>query len=342
MSHFQAYRRHRFNSKARVTVDQANAIIEEMQAQGYTLTLRQLYYQFVARDLMPNKDREYKRLGRLMTLAREAGETDWYAIEDAGRQSWSFGSQEDPASVVHGLEGGIHFDQWARQDHYLEVWVEKQALEGVIERPSSRWLVPYMACKGYLSASEAWRAGRRFQNALQRGKKPVLLHLADHDPSGLNMTDDNATRLQLFAEDEGFDIDVRRLALNMDQIEEYKPPPNPAKETDSRAKGYVQKYGTSSWELDALRPQVIDKLIDDTINEYRDPEVWREVQALEDQAKEPLVRLSEGFDSVQDFLASDEDARMEAIEALDADLPLRALLDNWPRVEKFMKKKDMI
>lgn len=303
MSFFHCYRPHRFNSAALDTVEKANGIIEEMQAQGYTLTLRQLYYQFVQRNWIANEEREYKRLGRLVTHARESGVMDWYAIEDRGRGAYGANPEEDPAEVLNGVEEGLKFDQWERQDNYVEVWVEKQALEGVISRPCDRRDVTYMACKGYLSASEAWRAGLRFADALRDGKTATLIHLADHDPSGLNMTDDNRSRLRLFAEDRG--IEVRRIALNMDQVEQYGPPPNPAKESDSRAAAYVREYGHNSWELDALEPSVLDELIGGVIDEYRDMDVWRQVKEEEREARRPLVALGENWSMVEEFLLNE-------------------------------------
>jgi hypothetical protein len=300
MPFFHCYRPHRFTSAAQETVDQANVIINELQAEGHTLTLRQIYYQLVARGLMPNEDKEYKRLGRLITRARESGITDWLAIEDRGRSAYSTHTEEDPEEVLYGIENGLVFDQWERQDHYIEVWVEKAALEGVIARPCNRLDITYMACRGYLSASEAWRAGLRFAKAIRNGKEPILIHLADHDPSGLNMTDDNRDRVRLFAENNH--IQVRRIALNMDQVHQYNPPPNPAKETDSRAPAYVEKYGHSSWELDALNPSVLDDLITSTIDEYRNVDIWDKTLDKQKEARKPLEALGENWSEVQDFL----------------------------------------
>ena len=300
MTFYKCYRPHRFNVGAQATVDQANHIIEEMRGQGYVLTLRQLFYQFVRRNWLANEEREYKRLGRLITQARESGVVDWFAIEDRGRNVYGPNPQEDPAAVVNGVEEGLLFDQWARQDTYLEVWVEKQALEGVISRPCERLDVNYMACKGYLSASEAWRAGLRFRQATHEGKACVLVHLADHDPSGLNMTEDNALRLRLFAETH--DVEVRRIAMNMDQVEEYGPPPNPTKESDSRSTAYIEQFGHDSWELDALEPSTLDDLIASVIEEYRDEDTWAEVLAEQTEARRPLAALSENWGAVQEFL----------------------------------------
>ncbi len=306
MPFLQEYRPHRFNGSARKTVDQALLIVEEMQTSGYTLTLRQLYYQFVGRGLMENNEKQYKRLGRLVTHAREAGEMDWFAIEDRGRQCNQRYDEEDPAAVLEDIEFQLSLNMWYRQDNYLEVWVEKQALEAVVSRPCEALHVTHMACKGYLSASESWRAGMRFRHALNNGKKCTLVHLADHDPSGLNMTEDNADRLRMFAEEQG--IEVRRIALNMDQVEQYNPPPNPAKETDSRAKGYVKKFGPHSWELDALTPGTIEQLITDTIEEYRDKDVWNKTLEEQDEKRRTsgLVALSEHWDKVFEFLTDEE------------------------------------
>ena len=98
-----------------------------------------------------------------------------------------------------------------------------------VEKPvAERLRVPYFACRGYVSQSESFAAGVRFADHFRRRQTPIVFHLGDHDPSGIDMTRDNADRLHLFA---GQRVEVRRLALNMEQIEEFNPPPNPAKET---------------------------------------------------------------------------------------------------------------
>jgi hypothetical protein len=107
----------------------------------------------------------------------------------------------------------------------------------------------------------------------QMGQEPLIIHLGDHDPSGIDMTRDNRDRLGMFAQ---HNVEVIRLALNMDQVEQYTPPPNPAKTTDSRAKDYIAAYGTSSWELDALEPRVINELLHTTIRGCIDAEEWEE------------------------------------------------------------------
>lgn len=311
------YREQAFYGNARVTIKQAAAIIEDLGSQGYTLTLRQLYYQMVSQNLISNNEKEYKRLGRIICDAREAGLIDWYAIEDRGRQCYIHGHVPTPADVLKGIEHQLRINPWLDQDVYLEVWVEKAALEGVVERPANRWRAPYMACKGYLSASEAWRAGRRFERAIAEGKKPVLLHLGDHDPSGLHMTVDNETRLSLFSR---MGVTVDRLALNMDQIKKYNPPPNPAKMTDTRAAGYVEQHGVSSWELDALSPKVIDALVSDAIQNLVNREKWEASLALERERREALRLIGMRWEEVEQLVLSNE-RPLKRLAALDEVLP---------------------
>lgn len=262
-------------------VAQAESIIDEFAAQGYTLTLRQLYYQFVGRGLIENTERSYKNLGNVITKARYAGMVSWESIEDRGRQLNTFWYREDDQELIDVLSDNIRFDRWKGQENYIEVWVEKEALGNVIERACERFLVPHLSCKGFLSASEAWRAGMRLDAMLDEGKNCTIIHLGDHDPSGIDMTRDNQDRLDEFTHQRG--IEVKRIALNMDQVEEYNPPPNPAKTTDSRYASYVVEHGSESWELDALRPNVIVDLITDAIESFIDMDEW---EALDDQESE--------------------------------------------------------
>jgi hypothetical protein len=278
-------------------VEQAGDIISEYEAAGYTLTVRQLYYQFVARDIIENSERSYKNLVHVLVKARMAGMLSWTAIEDRNRHHNKFWYDEDELNPIKELPDYIRFDRWARQEHYLEVWVEKEALGNVIARACEPFLVPHMACKGYLSASEAWRAGRRYLKKAREGKNCVLIHLGDHDPSGIDMTRDNRDRLRIFAGSPSYVgviptyVEVIRLALNMDQVEEYQPPPNPTKITDSRAKEYIKEFGSTSWELDALEPEVLERKIKREINKHIDEEVWDEVGEEEKEKRLMLGRI---------------------------------------------------
>lgn len=265
------YEEKRFSKSSMQIINAANEIIEEYQEQGYMLTLRQLYYQFVSRDLVPNTMQSYKRIGSIVNDGRMAGEIDWDAIEDRTRNVRRPSTWESPSSIMRAVVSQFAIDRWDMQEYRPEVWIEKDALVGVISGVCEEFQVPYFACRGYNSQSEQWAAGQRFETYMDRGQIPIVLHLGDHDPSGIDMTRDNESRLTLFA---GSQVDVRRLALNWDQVKRYNPPPNPAKLTDSRADGYIKNFGKDSWELDALEPSVISDLVSSAINDLLDPEQW--------------------------------------------------------------------
>ncbi len=294
------YRDINFRGAARATIEQVNLILATAAADGWdSMTLRQIYYQFVRRNWIPNSEREYKRLGRIITDARYAGQVSWAAIEDAGRNSWHAIGQQTEDGAAGTAWANLKLNTWVDQDTYVEVWVEKQALESTIARPCDALRAPYMACKGYLSASEMWRAGRRFEEAIAKGKRPVLLHLGDHDPSGIDMTRDSDVRL---AEIARMGVTVRRLALNMDQVEEYDAPPNPAKQTDSRFTGYEAVHGDESWELDALPQRAIGQIITDALKEYIDWDKWNATLKREQELREPLRRMQERWNEVRELV----------------------------------------
>ena len=278
------YKSFNFREATLQAVATAEKIIEEYAQQGFSLTLRQLYYQFVARAFIPNTERSYKRLGGIVNDARLGGFIDWNAIEDrtrnlAGNQHW-----DSPQQIVRACVSGYRIEKWKEQEYTVEVWIEKEALAGVIERVCRELDVDYFACRGYVSQSEMWRAARRLQDS-----PTIVLHLGDHDPSGIDMTRDIQDRFNLF----GSPVVVKRIALNMDQIEEFNPPPNPAKTTDSRFASYVEEFGEDSWELDALDPSKIEGLVREEVLFLRDEDAWDEACVREGEEKERLEEVSQ-------------------------------------------------
>lgn len=286
-----AYTEQRFRAATLDTIDKANRIAQDYALQGYDLTLRQVYYQFVARGWLENSDKSYKRLGATITDARMAGLMDWHHITDRTRYLRSSAFWDSPAQIIEASAQQFHRDLWIETgQHYRpEVWVEKDALVGVVGRAADELSVPFMSCRGYVSQSEMWVAGRRMRLAYQRGLQPVVIHLGDHDPSGIDMTRDIQERLSLFAEQ---DVPVERIALNMDQVEQYEPPPNPAKLTDSRGRGYVDRYGDESWELDALEPTVLDALIRAALAPYIDQDAWDAGESQDAETRAQMMRTA--------------------------------------------------
>lgn len=257
-----------------------NDLIDSYMRQGFTLSVRQLYYQLVARDKIPNTEQSYKRIASIINDGRLAGLIDWDAIEDRNRDvqmrtRWTSGSQ-----IMDAAARSFHMDMWDNQENRVLVIVEKAALAGVLEGVCNRYDVPLLAARGYPSVSIVREiAIQHIAPAINNGQYVTVLHLGDHDPSGIDMTRDLEERFNMFiehevepGEEDRFTLD--RIALTMDQIAERKPPPNPAKTTDARFGSYIKVYGRESWELDALDPNYLNNLVDSHIHRFIDDDMW--------------------------------------------------------------------
>jgi hypothetical protein len=300
-------------------ISEAIRILARYAAAGYDMTLRQLYYQFIALDLFPedrrwtwtgakwirdpngtkNAEPNYDWLGAITNDARLAGLIDWNFLVDRTRELKTVGHWDSPTEIVETVAEAYRIDKWESQPFRPEVWIEKEALEGVFERVCQRLDVPLFACRGYTSQSEMWRAAQRLTGYADAGQIPLIFHFGDLDPSGVDMTRDIEDRLSLFS---GVPVEVRRLALTMAQVEEFNPPPSPAKLTDCRAKAFVEEYGPDSWELDALEPDKLAELVTDEVEAVREEDLYSEAVELEREQRAALRVVSDRFGSVQKFL----------------------------------------
>lgn len=276
----------RFSAAHMEIIEAANEILRKYMAAGFTLTLRQLYYQFVAtqplRTEFKNTQQSYKKLGYVISDARLAGLIDWNAMEDRTRSPHIPPAWSSPRSIVGACVRSYQIDLWQGQPVYMEAWIEKDALVGVLEAACEPFRLPFFSCRGYTSQSSLYEAGHRLRRR-GGGRRIVVLHLGDHDPSGIDMTRDIHERLAMFSG--RTDMEVRRIALNMDQIDELNPPPNPAKLSDSRAGDYVARFGRESWELDALDPDYIARIIRREVMIERDEATWQTMVKREAEEK---------------------------------------------------------
>lgn len=324
-----------------------NSIIHEYQEQGYRLTLRQLYYQLVSRDVIPNQQSEYGKLSKLLKEGRMAGIVDWAAIEDRLRTAEKPSSWEKPADIMESVIYSYAKPRMAGQLNYIEVWVEKDALSGVLSTVTEQYHIPILVNRGYSSASAIYDSYKRFRSALEDGQNIVILYLGDFDPSGIDMIRDVTERplemllpmadefmqetFEQYAKDdfygdereahysledsyqddedcfyedsEGFKFfehlralikkrfSVVPIALTRPQITQYNPPPNPAKRTDSRFEKFADEHGTQSWEVDALRPEVLNGLLENAITERIDLAKYEEILLQEVSDKVKLRKL---------------------------------------------------
>jgi hypothetical protein len=311
-------------------INQIDSTVREFVSMGYRLTLRQLYYQLVAKDAIPNHDKVYKKLSSILDDCRYSGLIDWNAIEDRGRVPFIPYSVDDVADAIKDTIEQYRLDRQKGQPTLIELWTEKDAISGILKVVTSEFHVRLIVNKGYISSSAIYTAYNRFIQAFQNGQKVVINYFGDHDPSGLDMVRDirerltfmfshgrkiNNEQINTWLDNEGLseedavqgflpdsfsyaddDSENQRLwnialreafveehfkvnhcGLTTAQVKQYNPPPNPAKITDPRAKEYIKKHGNVSWEVDALRPEIMAGIVTDAITQSLDKKIYDSV-----------------------------------------------------------------
>ena len=261
-------------------------IIENAQEilSGYSggITIRQLHYRLVAIG-MTNDTNHYKRVVGAMTKARWDATINMDAFID--RERTMFGETEDETKdlqteIDHGKEqinawmNAYNLNRWSNQENYIEVGIEKKALQGVFEAPCELADVGLAPFKGYSSITFLHEAVDRFAYAIANGKTPIILYFGDYDPSGLDIprsVRDNLRRM-------GVDVEVKRIALNPDQIQDMGLPGVPAKATDSRA---INWSGGEVVECDAVEPTTLAQMCTDAIDEHFDHDSYSELKERE-------------------------------------------------------------
>lgn len=296
------YKEINFRGKSLELIELINQVVDEYSSQGYELTLRQTYYQLVARGYIPNNERSYKNIGNLINDGRLAGLIDWHSITDRTSNLRRNSHWTTPSSVIESAMYSYMLDKWEGQPNYVEVWVEKDALVDIVGQACGGIDTPFFSCRGYTSQSEMWAAAQRFIRQNRIRDNCFIIHLGDHDPSGIDMTRDIQERLWMF----GADVEVKRVALTMEQVQTYNPPPNPAKITDSRCGKYMEEFGDESWELDALEPQMMTRLIRDEVTALRDDDTYYAVCEREAKEKEELRMISRRYGEAVTYLKESE------------------------------------
>jgi hypothetical protein len=286
------YRDINFRAKSLRMINWLNKVIANYQQQGLKLSLRQMYYVGVSQNVYPNSERSYKNLGNLVSDARLAGLMDWDAIEDRVRRPRVPSEFSGVEQLIDTASYWYRLPRWEGQENYVELWVEKDALAGVLAPIASEYHVTMMVNRGYSSQSAMYEAGKRYIENCRDGRYPHLIYLGDMDPSGEDMVRDISDRLEMYNVGE---LNVTKVALTMDQVESYKPPPNPAKMSDSRAAKYVDKHGTSSWEVDALPPAALSKIIRDELSSLVDRSLMDKIIEQEDKDKQAVREMARAY-----------------------------------------------
>jgi len=222
------------------------------------------------------------------------GLVDWASIEDRIRVPKIPYTVDDIDDAIDDTINMYRLDRMKDQDTYMEVWIEKDALSSVFYKVTHKYGIRLMVNRGYSSVSAMYKAAERIGNS--DAEESVIFYFGDHDPSGLDMIRDIEDRLAEF----GVQLDVLHCALTMDQINQYNPPPNPAKITDPRAKDYIRRHGDTSWELDALQPAVLEQLVEDYVLKFIDMEKYKTLLQQEIDDKLTLESFKPKDDEPED------------------------------------------
>ena len=245
------------------------------------LSIRQLFYQLVSRGTVEKTEHAYKRVCDAATQMRLAGSLDYRQVVDGHRTRHGTYAHDGIQAALESTYLIYRRDYWLEQPTHIEVWSEKDALSGVIHPVCDRHGVPYVATRGFPSVTLIFESA---QAITATGKPARVFYFGDHDASGQSIS----AGLERDLRGHGADVTVERMALNPDQIAAYQLPTRPGKQSDSRHAAFAARFGDASVELDALPPDALTRLVEDSIWAAIDPDAWEHVAAEERLDKRTL------------------------------------------------------
>jgi hypothetical protein len=264
----------------------------------WPLTARQVYYQAVARQLIPNNQKEYRRITKILVTLRRNNLLSWAAIEDNSRRTTAKrGTTGLAAYIDRQFSAFLRPEYYTRclvrtQDIHVEVAVEKDALASIVENAIWPYCVRLSVLKGQASATMVHDMAERFSEAEMLGKRPVLVHLGDLDPSGVAIPKALVRSMRVH---HGVNVELVRAGLNPDQVDSYRLPvsPDAAKGNDPNFPVWAEEYGADHppFELDALHPEELTKLAEDTLTGLFDMGEMAEQQRQEQDDRKIIRRI---------------------------------------------------
>ena len=278
------------------TIQHIIDIVNDYTDQGYILTLRQLHYQLVSNNWIVNHVSAYKKLGTILDDCRYGGIIDWDAIEDRGRVPYLPYSVRDVEHALQDTADQYRIDRQEGQKHKIELWTEKDALAGILRRSTNKYHIRLVVNKGYTSSSAIYTAYQRIIENLKAKKATIILYFGDHDPSGLDMVRDIRERLDFMLRNGDYELTdevflVKHIGLTMPQINQHELPENPTKVSDPRAKKYVEEFGKTCWEVDALKPPVLSSIVESNIEKLMDMAKFQKMLKLEEKGIKEIQKL---------------------------------------------------
>ena len=271
-------------------LEQVKEIIGEY---NFPLTLRQIYYQLVAKQIIPNQQKYYMKLSRLCVIGRDEGILSEDAFADRLRQVDKPSSWLDLSDFLKTVKESYRKDKWQDQDAYIEIWTEKDALRSVLTQITHPYDVSLLVVRGQVSRTAIYESYERFDEKLNEDKDCYLYYAGDFDPSGLSIYHSLVDRLKKYGAASDH-INFKRIALTPEQIDKYKLPSDPGKQTDPNYKRFVLEYGDRVVELDSLPPAVLRSIVKDCITQHINNGVLIQAQKTELKERSRLQEFLTG------------------------------------------------
>jgi hypothetical protein len=274
----RAMSRHQKTTKL---IEKAAAIL----AEHHPMTVRQVYYQLVSRQVVENNRGAYQAVSKALVAARREEIIPWEHIEDRVRQPHHVSMWDGLAHFAKTAAAAYRRDIWAEQPILIETWLEKDALSGIFEDALSPYGVTLNVGRGFDGWDSINNAALRFKEQQINGKPVVVLYFGDFDPSGEDMVRSLRERLAYL----GSKPSIIKCALTLDDIRRYELPTDFTKKTDTRRAAFVRKWGDVSVELDALPLAVLRVRIIEEVERRLDLQALRRVQRHERKDRLRLV-----------------------------------------------------
>src|SRR5262245_11394257 len=246
------------------------------------MTVRQVFYQATVRGLVEKAESGYGKVQTDLTVMRRAGELPYNWLADNTRwqrKPRTFNSIDD---ALRNTAACYRKALSNEADSYVEIWLEKDALAGVVYPVTSMYDVPLMVARGYASLSFLYSAAE----AINELDVPAYIyHLGDFDPSGVNAGEKIEETLRELAPNA--EIAFERVAVTPKQIADWDLPTRPTKASDTRAKS----FGAISVELDAIEPNRLRSLVQETIELHLPADQFAVLKAAENSERDIITRL---------------------------------------------------
>ena len=252
-------------------------------AEGHPMTVRQVFYQLVSRQVIKNNRGQYQAVSNALVAARREGVIPWEWIEDRLRRPRHVPMWSGLPAFADTCRQAYRLDVWPSQPRYLEVWLEKDALSGIFEDVLAPYGVTLNVGRGYDGWDSVHNAAVRY---IDQGEDVVVLYFGDFDPSGEDMKRSLEDRLESL----GCQPEVIKCALTRDDIRRYKLPPDFTKKTDTRSAAFVAEHGDLSVELDALPADVLRARLTAEVESRMDLKALAKIKEQENLDRAQLVK----------------------------------------------------